>query len=148
VYLFVIRGFYAHQDTRTPFVLNVGENLLNVVLAFVFVERWGVLGLGLAFGLAYVVSSGWALQVLSYKVPGFALREIGSSLWRIVLATVLAAEAMWLAGRLVDGTTGTEALGRIALGGSAGVAVYVAALLALRAPELQFLRHRLRPSHA
>jgi putative peptidoglycan lipid II flippase len=148
VYLFVIRGFYAHQDTRTPFVLNVGENLLNVVLAFVFVERWGVLGLGLAFGLAYVVSSGWALQVLSYKVPGFALREIGSSLWRIVLATVLAAEAMWLAGRLVDGTTGTEALGRIALGGSAGVAVYVAALLALRPPELQFLRHRLRPSHA
>ena len=25
VYLFVLRGFYAHQDTRTPFVINVGR---------------------------------------------------------------------------------------------------------------------------
>jgi putative peptidoglycan lipid II flippase len=37
IYLFVLRGFYAHQDTRTPFVLNVGENLINIVLAFVLV---------------------------------------------------------------------------------------------------------------
>ena len=35
VYLFVLRGFYAHQDTRTPFVINVVENVLNIVLAFV-----------------------------------------------------------------------------------------------------------------
>ena len=26
VYLFVLRGFYAHQDTRTPFVINLVEN--------------------------------------------------------------------------------------------------------------------------
>ena len=33
-YLFMLRGFYAHQDTRTPFLINVGENVLNIVLAF------------------------------------------------------------------------------------------------------------------
>ena len=33
VYLFVLRGFYAHQDTRTPFVINVVQNALNIVLA-------------------------------------------------------------------------------------------------------------------
>ena len=47
IYLFTMRGFYAHHDTRTPFVLNVGENLLNIVFAFLLVGRWGVLGLGL-----------------------------------------------------------------------------------------------------
>ena len=71
VYLFVLRGFYAHQDTRTPFVINVVENALNIVLAVVLVGRYGVLGLGLAFALAYLLSAAWALQVLSYKVPGY-----------------------------------------------------------------------------
>ena len=33
VYLFVLRVFYAHQDARTPFIINVGENVLNIVLA-------------------------------------------------------------------------------------------------------------------
>jgi putative peptidoglycan lipid II flippase len=127
VYLFVLRGFYAHQDTRTPFVLNVGENLLNIVFAFLLVGRWGVLGLGLAYAL----------------VRGFSLRPIASSLWRMVLAAVLAAEAMWVGGRIVDGTTGFDALGRIVIGGGAGVAVYLVALVALRVPELRSLRSRL-----
>ena len=67
----MLRVFYAHQDTRTPFVINVGENLINIVLAFVFVDRWGLLGLGLAFGARLPDRRAvWALQVLRYKVPG------------------------------------------------------------------------------
>ena len=74
IYMFTLRGFYAHKDTRTPFVINVVENLFNIVLAVLLVDRFGVLGLGLAFAIAYVVSSVWALQVLSYKVPGLLAR--------------------------------------------------------------------------
>ena len=58
----------------TPFVINLFENVINIVLAVVLVGRYGVLGLGAAFAIAYLVSSVWALQVLAYKVPGFALR--------------------------------------------------------------------------
>ena len=76
VYLFVLRGFYAHHDTRTPFVVNVVENVINVVLAIVLVDRYGVLGLGLALGLAYLVSAVWALQIIGYKVPGFPVRDV------------------------------------------------------------------------
>ena len=39
VYLFVLRGFYAHDDARTPFVINLFENVINIVLAFVLVEQ-------------------------------------------------------------------------------------------------------------
>ena len=87
VYLFTIRGFYAHHDTRTPFVLNVGENLLNIVFAFLLVGRWGVLGLGLAYSFAYLLSAAWALQVMAYKVPAFAVRTVVSDLWRWLLAS-------------------------------------------------------------
>ena len=99
VYLFVLRGFYAHHDTRTPFVINVFENVINVVLAIVLVERYGVLGLGLAFALAYLMAAGWVLQIMSYKVPGFPVREILRSLWPMLLAAAVMGEVVWLVAR-------------------------------------------------
>jgi putative peptidoglycan lipid II flippase len=63
LYLFALRGFYSHGDTRTPFVINVGQNALNIALALVLVQEYGVRGLGLAFGVSYlvfaVVALGW-----------------------------------------------------------------------------------------
>ena len=96
IYLFALRGFYAHQDTRTPFVINVFECVLNIVLAFALVPRYDILGLGLAFAIAHVVGALFALQVLSYKVPGFPLRGVLGNLWPMVLAGVVAGEVMWL----------------------------------------------------
>lgn len=64
LYLFVLRGFYSHGDTRTPFIINCVENFLNIVLAFALVDRFGVHGLGLAFAIAYLVSAIAALEVL------------------------------------------------------------------------------------
>ncbi len=128
VYLFVLRAFYAHQDTRTPFVINVGECLLNVVFAVLFVGRWGVLGLGLAFGLAYVISAIWAMNVLSYKVPGFRLRPILLELGRILLAALVMAEVMWFVARAIGGNVGLAALARVTVAGAIGVAVYVGLL--------------------
>ena len=67
LYLFVLRGFYSHGDTRTPFLINCAENALNIVLALVLAPRFDVLGLGLAFSLAYLVSAVVALEVLHRK---------------------------------------------------------------------------------
>ncbi len=143
VYLFALRGFYAHQDTRTPFVLNVGENVLNIVFALVLVGRWGVLGLGLAYAFAYLLSALWALTVLRDKVGAFPLGPIVSSGWRMLLAAVLMAEAMWFVTRNVDDDTGWSALGQIVVGGGVGVVVYLAVAFALRIPELDWVRRRI-----
>lgn len=142
VYLFVLRGFYAHQDTRTPFVLNVGENLLNIVLAFAFVGRWGVLGLGLAYAIAYLVSSVWALNVLSYKVPAFRVRDVVGGMWKMGLAAVLMAEAMWFVTHRVDSDVGWAGFAQVVIGGTVGLVVYGAALFVLRADEVAWLRRR------
>lgn len=144
VYLFLLRGFYAHQDTRTPFVINVFENLLNIVLAVILYDRYGVLGLGLAFGLAYILTGGWALQVMSYKVPGFPLRGIFTSIWRMTIAAALMGEAVWVVANRVGGNVGIDAVVRVVVGTIVGAAVYVGVLVALEAPELGALRTRLR----
>jgi putative peptidoglycan lipid II flippase len=143
VYMFVLRAFYAHQDTRTPFIVNVVENALNIVLAIVLVGRWGVLGLGLAYAIAYLVSAVWTLQVLTYKVRGFSLRPIWASGWRMLLAAVLMAEAIWLATHGMSSDTGFSAVAQLVVGGLVGLVVYVAVLIALRAPELDRIRRRI-----
>jgi putative peptidoglycan lipid II flippase len=146
VYMFLLRGFYAHKDTKTPFKINVVENLINIVLAFVLVDRYGVLGLGLAFALAYVVSSLWAMQILSYKVPGFSVGSTLRSLAPMVLAAALMAEAVWLVTQRVGGNTGADAVVRLIVGGVVGAAVYLGVLMLLQVPELDAVRRRLHPT--
>ncbi len=143
VYLFTLRGFYAHQDTRTPCVLNVGENMLNILFAFLLVGRWGVLGLGLSYSIAYLLASVWALQVMSYKVASFKMRSVAFDLWRPALAVVLMAEAMWLVTHNAPSDHGWDALIQLIFGGIAGLVVYIAVLLVLRTPELSGLARRL-----
>ncbi|MBV1893356.1 MAG: murein biosynthesis integral membrane protein MurJ [Ilumatobacteraceae bacterium] len=143
IYLFVLRGFYAHKDTKTAFIVNVFENSINIGLAFLLVDRYGVLGLGLAFALAYLFGSIWALRILTNKVRGFNIRGLLESLWRIVLATAIMGEVVWLVARQVGGNVGLEAAARVTVGTIAGVAVYLIVLAALQAPELSAVRKRL-----
>ncbi len=143
VYLFVLRAFYAHTDARTPFVINLFENVINIALAFVLVDRYGVLGLGMAFAIAYIVSSVWALQVLAYKVPGFALRPVLDSLVRMALASLVMMEVMWVVARAIGGNTGMDALLRVAAAGVTGVAAYLIVLALLGVHELTQLRDRI-----
>jgi putative peptidoglycan lipid II flippase len=135
VYMFVLRAFYAHRDTRTPFIINTAENLLNIVIALVLVGRYGVLGLSLGFAIAYLISAIGAIRILGNKVTGFPVSAVLLSIARMLIAGVVMAEAIWLATRTFDATTGSGALGRILVGTVIGAIVYLAALTLMRAPE-------------
>lgn len=154
VYLFVLRGFYAHQDTRTPFMINVGQNVLNIALAVALFGAYDILGLAIALAVSYVVCAGWALQVMSYKVPGFPLPTVLASLWRTIVAATIAGEVAWIVATRsgLGASSGAGAWLRLVVGGTVGIVVYVGGLAALRAPELAGLLARLpgrrRPSAA
>jgi putative peptidoglycan lipid II flippase len=142
LYLFVLRAFYAHGDARTPFVINLFENLINIALAVVLVRRYGVLGLGAAFAVAYVLSAVWSMHVLSNKVRGFSLRPIANSCARMAIAALVAAEMMWFVADAVGGNVGVAALARVLAAGVAGMVVYLLALTVLEVEELTELRNR------
>jgi putative peptidoglycan lipid II flippase len=61
----------------------------------------------------------------------------------MILAAILMAEAVWFVTQFVGANTGTDAVLRLAVGTVVGIAVYLAALVALRAPELDAVRNRL-----
>lgn len=147
IYLFVLRGFYAHQDTKTAFKVNVLENAINIVLAVVLVGRYGVLGLGLSFALAYVVASLFSMQVLSYKVHGFSVRANLVALWPMIVAAALMGEMVWLVTTNIGANTGTGAVVRLVAGSLTGIVVYLVALLAMRVPEVDAVRRRIPILH-
>lgn len=143
IYLFVLRTFYAHQDTRTAFVVNLVENIINIVLAVALVGSYGVLGLGASFAIAYVLAAFWVLQVLSYKVPGFSRSEVLASIWKMIVAAALMGESVWFITRNIGGNVGTDAVLRLGVGTGVGIVVYGVLLSAMGAPELDALRRRL-----
>ena len=87
IYLFALRGFYAHQDTRTPFVINV-VRVRAQHRAGVRPRRLATTSSGSGSPSPSPTSSvrSSALQVLSYKVPGFPLRGVLGNLWPMVVA--------------------------------------------------------------
>jgi len=144
VYLYVLRGFYTLKDTRTPFFVNLGENGLNVVLAFALVGRLGVQGLALAYAAAYTVSAVVAAVLLRRRIGGFGGAHTASSLARIGAATATMAGVVWLIVQTVGSESGSGALLQVGAAVVAGVAVYAAALLLLRVDDVTELVAQLR----
>ncbi len=140
VYLFALRGFYAHQDTRTPFVINCFQNVLNIILAFALSPAFDVLGLGIAFSVSYVVAAVAALYVLKVKVRGFSALDVLLGLLRLVIAAASMGAIMWVVLRPIGDNSGGGALAKIVVGSAVGVLTYIGALTVMRAPEVEHLR--------
>jgi putative peptidoglycan lipid II flippase len=131
-YLFVLRGFYARKDTRTPFRLNVLQNALNIALAAAFVAPWGVTGLAWAYSISYLVAAVVSWRALERVVRG-GLRSdlLLPVLGRALTAAGVMGVAMWLGRDLAGSPDGWGAIVRLAVAGSIGLAVYTATLLGL-----------------
>lgn len=124
-YLFVLRGFYAVQDTRTPFLVNVVENLLNVVFAVVLVRAGhGPQGLAVAYSMAYAFSAVVAAGLLARRIGGLALGRLGLRLLPPLGAAAVMAVTVALVTDRIGGTTGTGAVLRLVVGVLVGAAVY------------------------
>jgi putative peptidoglycan lipid II flippase len=143
LYLYALRGFYALHDTRTPFVLNCWENLVNVVVAAALYPWFGVQGLAFSFSVAYAVAAVMALRALARRTGGLG---VDLKARQVLARTAVAAVVMTAAVRLsVVALPGRPpALVEAAVGVLVGVIVYGAALSAMRVREMAEIVRRLR----
>jgi putative peptidoglycan lipid II flippase len=146
LYLLTLRTMYAHRDARSPFIINVGENLINVALALVLYERYGVLGIAAAFAVAYWVSALWSLQVIGYKISGYPVRGVLNTVAQCGVASLAMMEAVWFVARAVGSNSGAGAWVRVAAGIVVGTVVYGALLTLMGNRELGELRAKLTHS--
>ncbi|WP_293780430.1 murein biosynthesis integral membrane protein MurJ [uncultured Aeromicrobium sp.] len=145
----VLRGFYAMEDTRTPFWIQTVIAATNVLAAFTassFVAPiWVSTILALSFGVAYLVGLAVSATLLSRRVGGLASTEMVRFLVRLAAvtlsttATMLAASVVWLRlGLGPDGTFLAAFLHLVVVGGF-GALVYLFSTHVARLSELRYV---------
>jgi len=139
-----LRGFYALRDTRTPFFLNIVENLLNIGLAIVLEPWLGVKGLALAYALAYSIAALVALVALRRRVGLLGGRRLALAVGKVGVASAAMAAAVVLVAHRVGSDQGGGALVRTVAGVGVGLVVFGVTVVALRTEEVDALRTRLR----
>lgn len=154
-----LRGFYALEDTRTPFFIQLLISGLNSVLALLLVlpigrPRWVATGLALAYALSYVLGLGVSFRLLKRRLPVLDGRSLARHCLRLGIAVLpaglLAAGVSWLFG-VWSQALAVRALG-LAVGGLLAVALFLALASLLRIPEvgqiIAAVTGRLRPHRA
>jgi putative peptidoglycan lipid II flippase len=134
-YLFLLRGFYAFGDTRTPFKLNVMENALNIGLAVPFAARWGVMGLALSFSIAYLVAAIVTYALLALRLGGIASRRQWMMIAQVAASTLVMAGAAHFVANRVDGW-----LTRTVLGSVVAAVAFSVTFVTLRLPDIHAAR--------
>ncbi len=139
-YLYTVRGMYAHLDTRTPFLVNVLENVVNIGLAIVLYPHLGVRGLAIAWSVAYTVAAIVAWVILDRRLGGLEGGRTLGVFARIAVTTAAGAAAAWAIARAIDPGTSPAAILTVVIAGAIGFAVAVGGAAALRVPEIAELR--------
>ena len=153
VHYLMLRGFYADEDTRTPFFIQIVISVVNITLAIVLssmVEPYDVaMMLALSFGISYVVGSVLSATLLARRTGSMMDREMVFFIRRIVVAAALMAfVTLGFAGGLdAAGVEPGRAVGGLVttvVAGTAGAVTYWAAANVVGLTQLRQLLTSLR----
>ena len=144
----LLRGYYALEDTRTPFIITIVFSVVLLILVFPLfaVARDGgrqVAAIALAYSLAYWVGFAITWLVLARRLGSMRSRETGWALVRIVIAGVVSLGCM---GACLLGLLGLlhgyhpdrkgELLVIVLITSIVGLLVYLVSASILRVPEV------------
>ncbi|MFE4975727.1 murein biosynthesis integral membrane protein MurJ [Kitasatospora sp. NPDC056651] len=91
----MLRGFYAYEDTRTPFSNTVWvagcQAGFAVLCWLVLPAEWTVIGIAFGYGLGYAVGVIVAMPKLKKRIGGLDTKRIGRTYSRLAAACVPAA---------------------------------------------------------
>ncbi len=92
------RGFYAKQDTKTPFLVSVFSIGLSMVLSVLFtIWHWGPEGLGWAQSIGAVIEMFILLGILNRRSKRKLFnKHFWSGTWRMIIATVVTSVAAYV----------------------------------------------------
>ncbi|MFE4373155.1 murein biosynthesis integral membrane protein MurJ [Streptomyces sp. NPDC056835] len=143
----VLRGFYAYEDTRTPFyntVIVAGVNAAASAASYVVLPpRWAVVGMAASYGLAYAVGVGVAWRRLRNRLGGdLDGGRVLRTYARLCLAAVPGALAAGAIAYAVLNALGSSALSSLLAlfgGGLALLAVFFVAAKKMRIEEMNAL---------
>ncbi|REK73143.1 murein biosynthesis integral membrane protein MurJ [Aeromicrobium endophyticum] len=153
VHYLMLRGFYANEDNRTPFFIQLVIGIVNVGVAIVLVHLVDsnrvAMMLALSYGIAYLVGSVLSVKLLSRSIGPMIDREMRFFIRRMVVALVLTAFVTLgvAAGLDAAGVEPLRAVGGLVtttVAGLAGLLTFVSAAKVVGLSELGYLMTSLR----
>ena len=137
----LMRAFYAMQDTRTPWIVNVVTNVVNIATAVPLYVLMGVPGLALSMSLSYIGGAVYGAAVLRRRIGGLDGTRLVTSHVRIGIASVATGVAAWFIAKGVGSIVNVGRLGgeaaQVGAAVAGGVALYVVAAKLLGVDELR-----------
>ncbi len=147
LFLLLTRTFFSLQRPWVPTAISAANLAITALGALALYGPFGVGGIVAATAIATAVSVTAQCAVLRGALGGLELRRLASSSLRIGIASAALAGVAYGVWALLDDALGRSTGAQIvemAAALSAGLAVYVAALAALRVPELEQIRRLIR----
>ena len=148
IFQLLVRAFYALQDTKTPFFVNVVVVGVNVALAIPLFAGFDVRGIAAAQAIANTVGMLLLAQRLSARIGGIDWSRVGRSVVRIAAAAAVMAVLVFggaIASDRVAGGGGTwvQAIVLVVLS-AAGAAAYLGMAKVTGVAELSYVTGLLR----
>lgn len=140
----ILRGFYAYEDTRTPFYNTVIVAAVNASCSalsyYVLPARWAVAGMAASYGLGYAVGVGVAWRRLRNRLGGDldgtrVVRTYARLAGACIPASLIGGAASYGIGQVLgSGVIGS--LAALVVGGVLLLGVFYAAAKRMRVEEL------------
>jgi len=147
----VLRGFYAQEDTRTPFLIQVAIVAANVGLVLLAAEllpaRWRTVGMAAGYTVSYVIGLALSTAVLRRRLGGLDGARVARTYLRLTLAAGVGGVLAWGVARGLTAALGGDWAGSAAAvvaGGTVLVVAYVLLARALRVVELTAILGQVR----
>ena len=145
----LIRGFYAFQNSLTPFVLGLISSVVNIILSLILIKPFGlggyqfdfgIAGLALAFSLSSILNFSLLWIGLRFKAGSLDEKQIVWSVIKISIATLAMAMVTQFMKFGIEPYFGTTTFVGIFLqgliAGLVGIAVYIVVGLVLKSQEM------------
>jgi putative peptidoglycan lipid II flippase len=144
-YQLVLRAFYALQDTRSPFTVNLVTAVVRIAAGITLfyvlpTANWKIGGLALAYGLSYTVGSVVLLAMVRRRIGGLDGFRTLEALGRILAASLFMGAAALAASAVVQVLMGPGQLRNLVMVitvMTVGIGVYLLLAHVLRIQELQ-----------
>lgn len=139
-----LRAFYAVQDTKTPFVINVAAVGVNTIFNLVVFHSLRVQGLAAGLVIAYSLGAVVQWRALSRRVGGVDGRRVAAAAARITGAAAAMGIVVWLASRAVEAVLSPsgllESTVAVVVPVVCGAAAYLGFAMLFQVEELAFAR--------
>ncbi|TET55291.1 MAG: murein biosynthesis integral membrane protein MurJ [Actinobacteria bacterium] len=146
-FYFLLRAFYARQDTITPAIISIISMIFNIVFDLLIIDVLSVKGLALGRSLAYFISFALIWFMLRKKVGPMEKRVIISNT-KFFIAAVFMGLVAFFSLKLIDPFfLGKSLFDRLLLFGipaALSVSIYFSSIVVFKSPEVNLVRDLLK----